>query len=557
MGVTWERHGLREWHSGRTSAARDAGRRIVKVVQVLLVVWSIIPWGKCRSAVGSVGWRVRGTGMSDTRALLTRISAFRQRLEQTPPLTPVTNSLSPTTLIPDRAAALAMIGEWLSHSLRQLAGPAMTDGSVPPRLTARARRLLEEARDVVAVQKQLTDDPVLNRLSAPRPPRPDGTLSEPEPIVSYHRATVAMTEAALRLVQAFPESAEVQLRLCEGLEAMLRGIRERLGVAQQVLADKKRELLRRDRLSRILAALSAGHPVQLQALATLAEELLEDARRGLPIRFLSGDPAGFGGVEASDNSLPMARYVAATSLTVAQVVARIAPHDYEWASRPLVPVVAALLMDVGMVSLPASVIGKGNALTAEEYRQVERHPAKSAEIIRRLLPEAVPLADAIAAHHERLDGTGYPQALSGEAIPSLARLLAVCDHYAAMASDRPHRLAHDPRHALTETMLAAEQGRLDRDFSEYLLNLSFHPVGTVIELTDGRIGVVVAVHTGRVNLRATTRPVVAILIDENGQTLARPDYVDLAASERGSIMRAVPTAECRRRLANRYPDICG
>jgi len=513
--------------------------------------------GKRRSTVGAVGRSGRGTGMSDTRALLQRISAFRQRLEQRPPLTPVTNSVTSATFIPDRAAALAIRGEWLSHSLRQLTEGAASDSCVPPRLTARARRLLEEARDLVAVQKQLSDDPVLKRLSAPCPPGPDGTFPEPESIVLYHRATVAMTEAALRLVQAFPESAEVQLRLCDGLEAMLRSIRDRLSVAQQVLSSRKRELQRQDRLCRILAALSAGHPVQLQAVATLAEELLEDARRGLPIRFFSADPLTVSVADMLDSTPPMARYVAATTLTVAQVVARIAPHDYEWASRPLVPVVAALLMDVGMVSVPATVIGKANALTAEEYRQVERHPARSAEIIRRLLPEAAPLTDAIAAHHEKLDGTGYPQALSGEAIPPLARLLAVCDQYAAMASDRPHRLAYDPRHALTETMLAAEQGRLDRDFCEYLLNLSFYPVGTVIELTDGRIGVVVAVHTGRSNLRAMTRPVVAILIDEHGETLARPDYVDLAASERGSIFRAVPKAECRRRLAQRYPDICG
>ncbi len=68
----------------------------------------------------------------------------------------------------------------------------------------------------------------------------------------------------------------------------------------------------------------------------------------------------------------------------------------------------------------------------------------------------------------------------------------MCDAYAAMACDRPHRPAKDPRTALTDTLLAADQGRLDRDFSEYLLNLAFHPIGTVVELTDGRIGVVAA-----------------------------------------------------------------
>ena len=172
------------------------------------------------------------------------------------------------------------------------------------------------------------------------------------------------------------------------------------------------------------------------------------------------------------------------------------------------------------------------------------------------MPEVGPLADAVAAHHERLDGTGYPKATRGDDVPSLARLLAACDVYTGMAADRPHRPAHDPRVALTDTLVQAERGELDRDLAELLLRLSFHPVGTVVELTDGRTAVVVSTHTGRVNLRATTRPVVAVLADADGRLLPKPEFIDLAGAEYGGVVRALGTAERRKVLAEAHPDLC-
>ena len=116
---------------------------------------------------------------------------------------------------------------------------------------------------------------------------------------------------------------------------------------------------------------------------------------------------------------------------------------------------------------------------------------------------AGPLAAAVATHHERADGTGYPNGLTGADLPALGRLLRVADVYAALNEDRPHRPALDPRAALTEVLLMAEQGQVDRDFAEYLLHLAFYPVGTLVELTDGRTGVVAANHPNRLDPRAS------------------------------------------------------
>jgi hypothetical protein len=67
---------------------------------------------------------------------------------------------------------------------------------------------------------------------------------------------------------------------------------------------------------------------------------------------------------------------------------------------------------------------------------------------------------------------------------------------------------------------------------------------------------VVSTHTGRVNLRATTRPVVAVLADAEGKPLPRPEFIDLAGSQYGGVVRALSTAERRRVLATNHPDLC-
>ncbi|MFO0823312.1 MAG: HD domain-containing phosphohydrolase [Gemmataceae bacterium] len=179
-----------------------------------------------------------------------------------------------------------------------------------------------------------------------------------------------------------------------------------------------------------------------------------------------------------------------------------------------------------------------------------------AELILRCFPEIAPLAAAVAAHHERNDGTGYPNGLKGTTAPSLGRLLAVADVYTALSSPRPHRAARDGRAALTETLLLAEHGQLDRTFAAFLIRLSFYPVGTVVEMTDNRVGVVAANHPNPADPRTPGRPVIAVLADADGVLLPHPEHLDLATVDRGGILRALPADRRRLVLGSRYPDLC-
>jgi len=98
----------------------------------------------------------------------------------------------------------------------------------------------------------------------------------------------------------------------------------------------------------------------------------------------------------------------------------------------------AILHDVGKIGVPDAVITKRGKLTAAEFEEMKMHPVLGAEILGRLeLP--FPIVPLVRHHHERWDGTGYPDGLKGEEIPLIARILSVADSFDAVREDRPYR----------------------------------------------------------------------------------------------------------------------
>jgi len=107
---------------------------------------------------------------------------------------------------------------------------------------------------------------------------------------------------------------------------------------------------------------------------------------------------------------------------------------------------AAVLHDIGYLSIPESVLNKREAFTTDEWGIIQQHPASGAALIEQV-PALRDAASLIRFHHEHQDGGGYPDKLRGEAIPYLARILSVVDAYCAMISDRPQRRAMKPHEA--------------------------------------------------------------------------------------------------------------
>lgn len=111
--------------------------------------------------------------------------------------------------------------------------------------------------------------------------------------------------------------------------------------------------------------------------------------------------------------------------------------------------IAGLIHDIGKIGVSESILNKPGYLTTDERREIERHP----EIGWRLLSstnEYSELAQFVLNHHEKWDGSGYPNGLKGEAIPLEARIIAVADAYDAMTSERSYRVALSKEKAIEE-----------------------------------------------------------------------------------------------------------
>ena len=136
---------------------------------------------------------------------------------------------------------------------------------------------------------------------------------------------------------------------------------------------------------------------------------------------------------------------------------------------------AGLLHDVGRIGVSNAVWDKPGALSETEMERVRMHPYLTQRTFSRS-PRLAALAEVAAAHHERLDGSGYPRGLAGGALSPEARILAAADAYQAMSELRPHRPARSPEDAARQLREEVRRGRLDADAVDAVLGAAGHRV---------------------------------------------------------------------------------
>ena len=110
---------------------------------------------------------------------------------------------------------------------------------------------------------------------------------------------------------------------------------------------------------------------------------------------------------------------------------------------------AGLFHDVGKLSIPDDILLKSSKLTSDEYQIIKTHPRNGIELLS-VITHFRPILPAVLSHHERMDGRGYPDGLSGQNIPVAARIIAVTDTFDAMTSDRQYRTSLDFDRAMDE-----------------------------------------------------------------------------------------------------------
>jgi HD-GYP domain-containing protein (c-di-GMP phosphodiesterase class II) len=134
---------------------------------------------------------------------------------------------------------------------------------------------------------------------------------------------------------------------------------------------------------------------------------------------------------------------------------------------------AALLHDIGKLAVSNRILDKPGRLTAAEFAQIREHPVVTRRVLERV-PGFAPLAPVAAAHHERLDGSGYPRGLTADELTMPMRMLAVADVYEALTSERPYRAAMRSEQALAIIRVEAPHA-LDQEAAAALASLAHDP----------------------------------------------------------------------------------
>lgn len=168
---------------------------------------------------------------------------------------------------------------------------------------------------------------------------------------------------------------------------------------------------------------------------------------------------------------------------------------------------AGLLHDIGKALMPPEVLDKPAKLTDDEYEVMKTHPVRGRDLLAQSSGVSHNALEVCLRHHEKFDGSGYPDGLAGDRLSLFARMSALCDVYDAVTSERCYKRSWTPVEAV-QTMRGWE-GHFDPEMFElFVKSVGIYPVGALVRLKSGRTGMV----TGE-NAEDPTRPPVAALPD--------------------------------------------
>ncbi len=199
--------------------------------------------------------------------------------------------------------------------------------------------------------------------------------------------------------------------------------------------------------------------------------------------------------------------------------------------------IAGLMHDVGKALIPNEVLNKPGKLTDAEFEVIKTHPRKGWEILNIAEGANAIALDVCLHHHERVDGTGYPDRISGDPLTLFARMGAVCDVYDALTSNRCYKNGWEPAETIRK-MAEWRNGHFDEKiFQAFVKTIGIYPSGTLVRLKSGRLAIVI-----EQTEKSLLTPIVKSFFSTKSNEPIMPEMIDLSRS-RESIASAEDPAQ--------------
>jgi putative nucleotidyltransferase with HDIG domain len=252
-------------------------------------------------------------------------------------------------------------------------------------------------------------------------------------------------------------------------------------------------------------------PEIMNAISNMGRELTEDLLRNPSVAF------SLGKVHDADE------YTFVHSFNVAVLTGflanKIHPSDRDYLQKV---VIGALMHDIGKAKIPIDILNKPAPLTKEEFAVMQQHPGMGVELALKSGVSDKEIIAVIADHHEKWSGKGYPNKLRGKEIPEAARIAAVTDVFDALTAKRVYKNPMSSRNAISIILKDVGNHFDTRIARELLVSIGLYPPGSIVSLSDGRVGIVV---TG--GGKDLVRPVVMIKKAKKIHEETTPTFIDL------------------------------
>lgn len=290
----------------------------------------------------------------------------------------------------------------------------------------------------------------------------------------------------------------------------------------------------RELQGKFIRHLKAGEPIDITPLAAVAEEMVDTM-------FTHGDAMlCLARIRAKD------AYLMEHSMNVAILLANFG--RYLGLERNVLKelTLGGLLHDVGKIMTPDEVLNKPGKLTDEEFGVMRQHVVHSYDILSNTAGITPTMLEVAANHHERLDGTGYPQRLKGDQLSLYTRMSGIVDVYDAVTADRVYKQGMQPTQAFRVLLKGINQHFDAELVTKFIKCMGVYPVGTLVQLSNQRLAVVM-----QRNEQQPLKPVVKVIYHATQRHYLEVQWLDLARNGgQESIESTVDPKEFGINLAN-------